>query len=276
MSTLKYKNYNINYIVDGDLHSGKEVIIILNGIMMSTLSWEQFKDAFSSNNVLVRFDMLDQGESSKVDFNYTQEIQVDILESLINELKLDNVNLVGISYGASIALQYAVKYPSRVNKLIVANGVAKTSLWLKAIGDGWNQVAQSRDGEAYYNITIPYIYSPTFYSKNIEWMTNRKKVLVPLFSNPQFLDQITRLTISAETHDTTDSLGLITAQTLIISSEQDYLTPVFEQEYLQRNINNSKLVVIPNCGHASMYEVPHIFTSLVLGFINSDNIPKII
>jgi len=36
MSILKYKIYDINYFVDGDLSSDKEIIIILNGIMMSS------------------------------------------------------------------------------------------------------------------------------------------------------------------------------------------------------------------------------------------------
>jgi pimeloyl-ACP methyl ester carboxylesterase len=107
-------------------------------------------------------------------------------------------------------------------------------------------------------------------------MENRKKILVPIFSDPMFLDAMVRLTVSAETHNTVDNLNQITADTLIISSEQDYLTPVYEQQFLHSKIDNSKLVIIPNCGHASMYEVPELFTSLVLGFINRSKIPKII
>lgn len=276
MSVLQYKNHSIYYVVDGDLTSGKPVIIILNGIMMSTLSWEQFKPAFSAHNTLIRFDMLDQGASSKATSQYTQEVQVDILFQLLQELKLSTVNLVGISYGASIALQFSVKYPQLVEKLIVANAVMKTSSWLKAIGDGWNQVALTRNGLAYYNISIPYIYSPSFYTTNIGWMEERKKLLIPIFSNPDFLDAMTRLTISAETHDTSDQLHQITANTLIISGELDFLTPVFEQQRIHQRIKNSHFVILPNCGHASMYEQPELFTSFVLGFINNKDIPQII
>lgn len=268
---LEYKNYKIHYQVDGDLKSSKETMIILNGIMMSIVSWDIFVDAFTKDNVLIRYDMIDQGNSTKVDFQYTQELQVEILQALINHLKLEKTNLVGISYGASVALQYSIRYPDKVDKLVIANGVAKTSSWLKAIGDGWNQVATTKDGEAYYNITIPYIYSPQFYSKNIEWMENRKKILIPLFSDSSFLDRITRLTISAETHDTLDELCKITADTLVISSLEDYLTPPFEQKIIHSKIDKSTLVEIPECGHASMYETPDLFASLVLGHINKKN-----
>ena len=268
MSIFTFKEYDIHYIVDGDLNSQKEVIVLLNGIMMSTASWEIFKKSFSDNNALIRYDMIDQGGSSKVGFQYTQEIQVEILKALLDHLKIQKVNVVGISYGASVALQFAVRFQSYINKLVVANVVAKTSPWLKAIGDGWNQVGKTRNGEAYYNIAIPYIYSPQFYTKRLDWMENRKKILIPVFSNPEFLDAMERLTISAETHDVVSSLNDIIVDTLIISSKEDYLTPVFEQIYLTNHMPNSKIVVLEECGHASMYEKPELFASLVLGHIN--------
>lgn len=276
MSFLKFKDYSIKYIVDGNFESDKEVIILVNGIMMSSLSWEIFKGSFSKNNTLIRFDMIDQGESSKHSSNYDLSLQVDVLNELIKELKLTSVNIVGISYGASVALKYSIEYPDVVKKLILANGVAKTSPWLKAIGDGWNQVAETRNGLAYYNISIPYIYSPMFYTKNIKWMEDRKKILVPLFSDPSFLDSMIRLTKSAETHDTTKELNIIKANSLIISSENDFLTPEFEQVYLNENIANSKLIHLPGAGHASMYEEPELFAAIVLGFINNTDIPNII
>jgi pimeloyl-ACP methyl ester carboxylesterase len=267
MSIYHHNNYEIYYKIDGDLNSGKDVIVILNGIMMSTVSWEIFKEGFSKDTVLLRYDMIDQGQSSKVDFNYTQELQVEVLKGLLDHLKLKKVHVVGISYGASIALQFAVKHQEYIDKMVIANVVAKTSPWLKAIGDGWNKVGKSRDGEAYYNITIPYIYSPQFYTKKLTWMENRKKLLIPIFSNPDFLDAMERLTISAETHDVVDQLSNIKVDTLIISSKEDYLTPVFEQQFIQRHIQNSKLALIEECGHASMYEVPELFSSLVLGHV---------
>lgn len=267
MSVFRYKTYDIHYIVDGDLHSGNEIIVLLNGIMMSTLSWEIFKESFTEHTVLIRYDMLDQGKSSNVDFQYTQEIQVEILKELLDHLTINQVNVVGISYGASVALQFAAKYERYIKKLVVANVVAKTSPWLKAIGDGWCQVGRTRDGEAYYNITIPYIYSPQFYTKRTQWMENRKNILIPVFSNPTFLDAMERLTVSAETHDVIDALDKIKVDTLIISSKEDYLTPVFEQEFIDSLMPNSKIVLIEECGHASMYEVPELFASLVLGHV---------
>ncbi len=269
MDKIRYKNYDIHYILEGD--TSKPVIVLLNGIMMSTASWEIFTEDFTKDTALLRYDMLDQGLSSKATEQYTQEIQVDLLFHLLNELNIDKANLIGISYGTSVALQFTITHPEKVDKLFIANGVAKTKPWLKAIGDGWNQVGRTRNGEAYYNITIPYIYSPEFYNQNIEWMNEREKILIPLFSDPVFLDAMERLTISAETHDVVDGLHKIECETLIVGSDLDFLTPFYEQEYLHKHIKNSELKSFKNAGHASMYEQKELFTKFVLDFIGGQH-----
>ncbi|XMB65889.1 alpha/beta hydrolase [Mycoplasmatota bacterium zrk1] len=276
MAIFKYNGYDVHYIVDGDINSDKNKIILLNGIMMSTRSWEMFKEPFSKDNTLIRFDMFDQGDTSKLNHNYTLDIQVELLKALLEYLNIEKINLVGISYGASVALKFTVKYQSFIEKLFLANAVSKTSDWLRAIGNGWNEVAKSRNGEAYYNITIPYIYSPLFYMNKIDWMNKRKELLIPIFSDPNFLDAMSRLTISSENHDVNKDLYNIIVPTMIISSEQDFLTPMEDQKFISERIKDSKLVIIPNCGHASMYEKPELFVALVLGFINSGNYEYVI
>jgi len=56
---------------------------------------------------------------------------------------------------------------------------------------------------------------------------------------------------------------------LIVSGDEDYLTPLADQKKLYQAIKGSYHVVLPGVGHASMYEVPMLFTTLVLGFINA-------
>jgi pimeloyl-ACP methyl ester carboxylesterase len=100
-------------------------------------------------------------------------------------------------------------------------------------------------------------------------MRKREAVLLPLFSNPVFLDAMERLTNSAEQYDARASLKDITAKTLIVGSDEDYLTPLNNQKLLHKEITNSEFVIIPGAGHASMYEKPLTFISLILGFVNA-------
>ena len=263
MSAFNYQDKTIFYQLDG---TKGPILVMLNGIMMSVKSWEPFKDALTAHMRVLRFDFLDQGQSSKMTEPYTQAIQVDVLKALLDHLKLSSVMLMGISYGASVALQFAIKYQAYVSRLMIFNGVAKTSPWLKAISDGWNEVAKTRQGLAYYHITIPFIYSPRFYVEQQAWMEQRKKLLVDVFSDSVFLDAMIRLTQSAEKHDVLDRLHTINTPTLVVASEDDYLTPPFEQTLIAKHIPNAQYVLFPETGHASMYEKPSLFLTTILGF----------
>jgi pimeloyl-ACP methyl ester carboxylesterase len=243
-------------------------IVLLNGIMMSTMSWQVFKDVLSANNQLILVDFLDQGKSDKMEgISYTQDIQVEVLKALFDELKLSKVNITGISYGGEVALEFSVKYEEYVEKLILFNTTAKTTPWLRDIGIGWNRSVG--DPLDYYCTTIPVIYSPKFYNEKNDWMNNRKALLTEkVFNQKAFMDSMVRLTESAESHDVTKELSKIKVSTLIVSCENDYITPMPEQKLINDLIKNSELVVLPNTGHGSMYERPVLFTALLLGFVN--------
>jgi len=267
MSYFDYKGYQVYYDVNG---SNGEPILILNGIMMSTKSWDSFINTLSKDNKIIRVDFLDQGQSSKVpNLVYTQSIQVELIHELLKHLNLNTVNIVGISYGGEVALHYALKYQKTIRRMVLFNTCAQTTEWLHDIGDGWIKAGKTRDPEAYYKVTIPVIYSPSFYTKNINWMRKRELTLKPIFSDPEFLDAMERLTKSAESHDVTNKIHKIKTRTLVVSSDQDYLTPMHQQAQIHDLLPNSSYIIIPNVGHASMYEVPHLFVSLVLGYINS-------
>ena len=75
-----------------------------------------------------------------------------------------------------------------------------------------------------------------------------------------------RLTDSSETYDLRGRLGEVQCPTLVVSCQEDYLTPLKEQEYLASHIKDCHHVILPNCGHASMYEQPTLFASLIAGF----------
>lgn len=265
MANFTFKGKSVYYVTYG----AGNPILLLNGIMMSTNSWKAFIPAFSANNQVVLFDFFDQGQTDKmVGETYTQEVQVALLVALLDHLKLEKVNIVGVSYGGSVAMQFAIAHPERLSRLVIFNSTAYTNPWLSDIGKAWNKAAESGDGAAYYFTAIPSIYSPAYYARKLDWMKNREKTLIPILSNPAFTSAMIRLTNSAETHDVRAKLSTITAPTLIVSSDCDYLTPMADQVFIHGQIPNSDYVIIPGTGHASLYEKPLLFTALVLGFIN--------
>lgn len=266
MPTLNVNNHTVFY----DVHGEGRPLLILNGIMMSTKSWDPFLAALSADNMLIRLDFLDQGQSDRLEGQtYGQEIQVEVIKALLDALDIETINLVGISYGGEIALLFAVTHPERVARMVLFNTTAYTSPWLAEIGHQWNAIGKTRDGATYYKATIPVIYSPSFYEARLNWMKKREAYLLPIFSNPVFLDAMERLTNSAETFDVRKDLYRVDAPTLIVAADEDYLTPISNQKALKDAIKQAEIVLLPGVGHASMYERPMLFVTLVLGFINA-------
>lgn len=242
-------------------------LVILNGIMMSCASWKEFIDPLSECNRLLLLDLLDQGKSARMDGPYEQAVQAEVVLALLDHLGIGRACLVGISYGGEVAQRFAIDHPDRVDRLVLFNTTPRTGPWLGDIGEGWNLAA--RDPESYYYATIPVIYSPRFYLRKHDWMTRRHQALHTVFANQDFIQAMIRLTDSARNYDVTEDLHKIAAPTLVVSCREDYLTPMAEQELICSRIPNSKHVILPGSGHASMYEQPLLFAALTLGFCNT-------
>jgi pimeloyl-ACP methyl ester carboxylesterase len=236
---------------------------------MSTKSWAPFIENFSRDNRLILVDFFDQGQSAVMTEAYDHSLQIGILGALLDHLQLGTGNICGISYGAEVGLGFAVKYPEKVRRLVLFNGAARTAPLLADIGHAWNEAARLEGGLAYYLATIPVIYSDAYYERQLAWMDKRKKTLVPFFGNPVVKERLIRLTNSSENFNVVDELSRLDMPVLVVSADKDYLIPLREQETMIRGIKFAHHIVLPNCGHASMYEKPLLFCSLILGFINA-------
>lgn len=269
MAELIFQGKKVHYEVHG---SGGEPIVLLNGIMMSTMSWKPFIESMTKHNTLVLVDFFDQGQSERMTESYDHSIQVELLDAVLEEVAAqiwyEKFNIMGISYGGEVAIQYALQHPARVRRLVLANTCGRTSSWLKKIGDGWNEVAKTGQGYAYYLTTIPVIYSTKFFEDRAAWMEDREDFLTQHFSKPEVLQALIRLTDSSVTYDVVDRLHEISCPTLIISSSEDVLVPPTEQQLLHEKIKGSVYVTVNGSGHASMYEAPESFAALTLGFAN--------
>lgn len=265
MATFSFQGREIYY----EEHGQGRPLIVLNGIFMSCASWAAFVPSFSAHCRLVLLDLLDQGKSAKMDGEYTQAVQVEVVLALMDHLALETADVMGISYGGEVALQLATRHPQRIRKLVLSNTAAYTSAWLKDIGHSWEYAFASHDGHQFFKTCIPIVYAPQFYEKNYAWASAREELFVRAFT-AEVYDAFGRLTRSAEKHDVRDALGNISAETMVISSELDYVTPPYQQAELAQAIPRASHVRIEGAGHAVMYEKPAAFTAIVLGFVLAD------
>lgn len=246
-------------------------LIILNGIMMSMASWRLFAEPLGKTRRLVLMDFLDQGQSGRLEgITYKHDLQVDTVSALMDHLGYKRYDLSGVSYGAQVAIQVALKRPDAVRKLVAFNACAWTTPWLSDIGKAWIKAALSGDPEQFYHVTIPYIYSNGFYTRENAWMEKRKAMLLKVFDQ-QFMNAMIRLINSSEGYDVRGALKEIQCPVLVVGAQYDHITSPDETRLLHEGIPGSLYVEIGDCGHASMYEKPAVFTLLLNGFLSMDN-----
>lgn len=258
-------NIEINYELDG---TGEEVLVMLNGIMMSTASWAAHVPFYTANGLSVlRVDFRDQGQSGRAEKPYTIEQHAEDLAELLNKLGLNPVHLHGISYGGQVALLFALKYYKMVRSLIIANTVPRLTNYLRGIGEGWDEAARLKDGRAFFRLIAPSIYSNLFFESNREFLKERENMLGDML-DPSWFDAYLRLSSSNSDFNVLERLPEIKAPTLFMAADRDAVTPVEEMRAMRDRIAGSAFVMIPDSGHVSCYEKMDEYNLLILGFIS--------
>ena len=265
---INLNGYDIFYEIKGN-KDGTESVIMLNGLMMSTMSWYPLLGGLDNYKIYL-LDFIDQGKSSKFDGKeYSQDLQKKILESFIHELDIKKPHIIGTSYGGEVAIRYAIGNSHKIKSLVLSNTTFCTNHLLKEIGRGWIDACEVENKRLFFKCTLPYIYSKEFYEEKKEWLNAREELFVKNIP-AEWYEGVKRLIISAEDlHVSQESLKSIKVPTMIITSDKDKLISLSDSKILNKQIHNSRCVSIIGAGHAAMYEKPNEWVSIIRGFIEN-------
>lgn len=253
------------YQLDG---TGNEVVIILNGIMMSTASWDELVGVYSKDYRVLRVDFRNQGKSQYIYESFAIDVHAEDLKCLLDILGINKAHFAGISYGAEVAMLFALKHQAMVSSLVLSNTTARVTNHLRAIGDSWDEAAKLYNGESLFKLVMPFIYSSSFYESNRQWLRDRE-ILFGRILKKEWFDAYMRLSASTEGYNILDRLHEIKVPTLCIASDLDIITPIAELKMIHERIQSSKLIIIPDAGHASCYEKKDEFNAAVYGFLKA-------
>jgi proline iminopeptidase len=109
---------------------GDPLVIIPGGPGEAHYPYRDF-DTLAKDNLIVYFDAFGRGKSdtAKDVREYTLARDIDDIEGLRIALHFDRINVLGHSYGGVVAQGYALKYPSHVSHLILANTFHSYLMW---------------------------------------------------------------------------------------------------------------------------------------------------
>lgn len=260
MPKIKVNDINLYYELHGP--EAADVVVLSNGIFMSTASWGFQVAALKEHFRVLTYDCRGMWQSDHPEGPYSMEQHTDDLADLLGGLGISKAHIAGISYGGEISMTFAAKYPQMTQSLILSSTVSQIDPLLEAIGESWAAAMRTGDAGMLFDVTFPYNFSEDYIRENaaIFPATRRRYYDMDLKSVGELMSAFIKL-------DITPSLSKIIAPTLVMVGEEDILKPRKYAEIIAAAITGAELAIIPHAGHAVCLEKPGTFNDLLLGFI---------
>lgn len=266
MPIIEVNNLNLYFELHGP--ESAPCLVLNNGVIMNAAtSWIFQTKTISKHFRVLQYDCRGQGQSDHPQEPYSMEQHADDLAALMSALDIERAHIAGISYGGEVAQAFVLKYPSRVKSLILIDTVSEIHAELRIIVESWIDALRSGNPLAFFNATVPLNFSSTFIRENPQLMEDAKKRYADLD-----FPAIIRLIECFLTINFTYRLNEIETPTCIAVGELDILKGPEYANILKSNIPHAELHVIKGSGHASCWERPEEFNTIILGFLAKQSI----
>lgn len=264
----------ISYIDQG---SGDRTIILVHGLASNAGFWRYNIPELTKHFRVIAVDLPGYGKSQKGDYTYSMSFYADQIKKLIDELNLKNVVYVGHSMGGQIGIKLAIKYPTLLNKLILASP-AGFEEFQRGEGDWLRSVMTIKGVKSTTEEGIRRNLAMNFYSWNDkwEWMVEERVRMRKASDFDEFCYAVVRCVNGMLDEPTFDKLSLIKTPTLVIYGKYDglipnpYLNPGYTSDVFEngaKDIKDVKLVELDDAGHMIQIEKSDEFNKAVLNFL---------
>ncbi|MEW6400431.1 MAG: alpha/beta fold hydrolase [Chloroflexota bacterium] len=265
MSKIQVNGVELYYELHGPENA--PLLVLNNGIIMNAAtSWVFQTETLAKHYRLLQYDCRGQGQSEHPDGPYTMDLHAEDLCALLSALRYEKAHLVGISYGGEVGQAFGLKYPERTSSLILADTVSEVLPELRIIVSSWLAAARAADSEAFFNALVPWNFSPAFIAGNPQLLEDAR-------GRYKLLDYaaIVRLCECFLNVNFTARLGEIKCPTCIMAGSVDLLKGPTYAAVLKNGIPHAEVHILHGAGHASCWERPQEFNTVVLGFLAKQN-----
>ncbi len=219
---VEVNGINLYYEVCGE----GEPLFLLHGWTQSSRFWSDYLPTFAEHFKVYSIDLRGHGKTSPLTTDFSiQKSAEDILE-LLNQLKIEKTNAIGLSFGGLVLLELANSYPEKIQTMIL-------------IGAASNYDGSKVSSEK----TLSFKNLPKQYAEELKKTHYHGEDQINALFNPNLNYQISL---------TNEDLKAFKFSTLIINGDQDELLGIDPAFELHRNIPNSSLWIVPGTGHLAI------------------------
>ncbi|MBS4536340.1 proline iminopeptidase-family hydrolase [Clostridium sp. D2Q-14] len=132
---MPFREYKTYYRIVGECKDGKKPLVLLHGGPGSTHNYFEILDRIAEDGrAIIMYDQIGCGLSSMPDRPelWNAETWTEELIQLREHLGLDEIHLLGQSWGGMLAIHYACEYkPKGIKSYILSSTLPSASLWEK-------------------------------------------------------------------------------------------------------------------------------------------------
>lgn len=234
---------------------GKPVILLHGAYMTIETNWAQFISELSKTRKVIALELQGHGHTAFSDRKLSRVTLASDVAGVMDYLKIDSADVVGYSFGGSIAYQLAIQQPKRVRKLVVISAPYKSTGWMPEV----NVAFKNMKPEFFVNTPMQAAYDAVAPDKT-KW-TKFLEQMIALAGEPYNMGE--------------ENIAKITAPVLLIAGDNDGMDKIELIKTYQLlggaicadfgAMPKSQLAIIPSQGHVSLMKQ----TETLLGYLDS-------
>lgn len=213
-----------------------KTLLILHGWQSSKEKWQEVKEEIEKTGVKVICpDLPGFKPENELREPWNLDKYENWLEKFIAEQNLPGeFYLLGYSFGAGVAVKYVLKNPGRVGKLFLVSAACVRS---KTLGKEFMEKASK-----IFNIFSFLPFYPLFRKAAYKYIIRRSDY-------PQTEGVLRQTFLNIIKEDLSPVLAGIKIPTVLIWGDKDVATPLKDGQFINQQIKNSKMEIVPGAGH---------------------------
>jgi aminoacrylate hydrolase len=262
MPKVQVEGGEIHYDEAGQGHA----LIFISGLNGVGRYWQPQVPVFSPRYRVITYDQRGTGASDRLQREFSVDQMAAEAVGLMDALKIERAHIVGMSTGGAIGQILAIDYPQRVARLALCSTWTHCDPWFRRLFEARRALYQQCGADLHAMFHPLFLYSPDYVNAHDAEIDEERRKAAS--GTPPVEISVGRIN-ALLAFDRRAGLSRIIAPTLVMASDNDFITPSYFSEALARAIPGAKLVIRHGGGHSFTKTRASEFNQALLEFLGA-------